>query len=331
MKKVLIIRFSSIGDIVLTTPIIRCLKNQLKEVEIHYLTKSTFSFMLEHNPYVDQVHKMEKEIDELVHALKAEQFDFIIDLHHNLRTWRLKRKLGVRSRSFPKLNIQKYLLTRFKRRKMPDIHIVDRYFKAAAPLGVQNDKKGLDYFIPEAISLPAILDQKEPYIAVAVGAQFATKKLPVEQLIQLIHKIESPVALLGGTNDVETGARIERACPNSINLCGKLHLDGSARVIQHAQKVITHDTGLMHIAAAFHKPILSIWGNTVPEFGMYPYLPKTPDLFTVHEVVLPCRPCSKIGHLQCPKGHFKCMTAQNLPEIAHQANAPLPLRNDSKD
>jgi ADP-heptose:LPS heptosyltransferase len=298
--------------------VIRCLKEQQTGVELHYLTKSSFSFMLKNNPYVDHVHEMEREIDEVITALKAEKFDFIIDLHHNLRTWRLKRKLGVRSASFPKLNIQKYLLTRFKRRKMPAIHVVDRYFKAAAPLGVINDEKGLDYFIPDQVLIPAELQEVDRYVAIAIGAQFATKKMPVDQLTQLIQNIPSTVVLLGGPTDVEAGNAIANNCANTINLCGKTSLDTSALVIQKAHQVITHDTGLMHIAAAFHKPIISIWGNTVPSFGMYPYLPKEPELFSIHEVELSCRPCSKIGHQACPKGHFNCMKSQNLSEIIEQ-------------
>ena len=299
---------------------IRCVKEQLADIELHYLTKTSFSFMLKNNPYVDKVHEMEKEIDDVIDALKSENFDFIIDLHHNLRTWRLKKKLGVRSAAFPKLNIQKYLLTQFKRRKMPAIHVVDRYFKAAFPLGVTNDVKGLDYFIPDHVKPPSEVKEAEPYIAVAIGAQFTTKKMPVEQLTKLIKNIPYTVVLLGGSTDVEAGSLIESKCSNTINLCGKVSLDTSALVIKQSQQVITHDTGLMHIAAAFHRPIISIWGNTVPSFGMYPYLPKEPELFSIHEVELPCRPCSKIGHSSCPKGHFNCMKQQDLSKIIEQVN-----------
>lgn len=320
MKKVLVIRFSSIGDIVLTSPILRCLKKQHPEIEIHYLTKSSFSFIVEQNEYVSKVHTIDNDIDEVLPQLKAEEFNFVVDLHHNLRTWRLKQKLKTASKAFPKLNFEKFMLTTFKRRKMPDIHVVDRYFEAVASLGVENDKEGLDYFLPVNVILPSDIEHIKDYVAVAIGAQFATKKMPVNKLIALIQKIDSTVLLLGGPTDIEAGKQIAEKCTNSINLCGRMHLNESALVIKNAKKVITHDTGLMHIAAAFKKPIISIWGNTVPELGMYPYLPSDRALFTIHQVELPCRPCSKIGHQKCPKGHFKCMELQDLEEIAAATN-----------
>lgn len=320
MKKVLVIRFSSIGDIVLTSPILRCLKKQHPEIEIHYLTKSSFSFIVEQNEYVSKVHTIDNDIDEVLPQLKAEEFNFVVDLHHNLRTWRLKQKLKTASKAFPKLNFEKFMLTTFKRRKMPDIHVVDRYFEAVASLGVENDKEGLDYFLPVNVILPSDIEHIKDYVAVVIGAQFATKKMPVNKLIALIQKIDSTVLLLGGPTDIEAGKQIAEKCTNSINLCGRMHLNESALVIKNAKKVITHDTGLMHIAAAFKKPIISIWGNTVPELGMYPYLPSDRALFTIHQVELPCRPCSKIGHQKCPKGHFKCMELQDLEEIAAATN-----------
>lgn len=320
MKKVLVIRFSSIGDIVLTSPILRCLKKQHPEIEIHYLTKSSFSFIVEQNEYVSKVHTIDNDIDEVLPQLKAEEFNFVVDLHHNLRTWRLKQKLKTASKAFPKLNFEKFMLTTFKRRKMPDIHVVDRYFEAVASLGVENDKEGLDYFLPVNVILPSDIEHIKDYVAVVIGAQFATKKMPVNKLIALIQKIDSTVLLLGGPTDIEAGKQIAEKCTNSINLCGRMHLNESALVIKNAKKVITHDTGLMHIAAAFKKPIISIWGNTVPELGMYPYVPSDRALFTIHQVELPCRPCSKIGHQKCPKGHFKCMELQDLEEIAAATN-----------
>ena len=93
------------------------------------------------------------------------------------------------------------------------------------------------------------------------------------------------------------------------NGCGRYSLHQSASLLRQAAFVVSHDTGLMHIAAAFGQRIYSIWGNTVPEFGMYPFRTEYEAL----EVPgLPCRPCSKIGFAQCPQGHFRCMRAQNL-------------------
>jgi ADP-heptose:LPS heptosyltransferase len=137
--KILILRFSSIGDIVLATPVIRCLKTQIPNAEVHFATKKSFLSIISENPYIDKIHLLHESLGNLVNELKLEKFDVIIDLHHNLRTKIIKFRLGVKSHSFPKLNIQKFLLTNFKVNKMPNIHIVDRYFETVKSLNVNND------------------------------------------------------------------------------------------------------------------------------------------------------------------------------------------------
>ncbi len=326
MQKILILRFSSIGDIVLTTPVIRTLKAQLPEAEIHYATKAQFKSILSANPYIHKLHLLEDSDRQLIAQLKQEKFDYIIDLHHNLRTLRIKWALGVKAYSFRKLNFEKWLLVNFKINRLPNVHIVDRYLETVAPLGVQNDSLGLDYFIPETDEvdltwLPETHQRK--YVVVAVGGQHYTKKLPTKRLIELCDRIQQPIILLGGKEDVAVGNEIEkffeRRTENApyeeglsqlgkkgviFNGCGKFSLNQSASLVRRAYAVFTHDTGIMHIAAAFKRRIFSVWGNTTPYFGMYPYRTQ----FTVFENNnLKCRPCSKIGHSQCPKGHFKCM------------------------
>ena len=310
MKKILIIRFSSIGDIVLTTPVIRCLKKQLN-VEVHYLTKSSFKGILNNNPYVDKVHTIEKEISsELIAELKNEKFDFVADLHHNLRTLRLKKALNISSKSFPKYNIQKWLLVNLKIDRMPKMHIVDRYMETVTSLSVVNDAKGLDYFIPNTskVALSRLPEmQSNGYVGIVIGGQHTTKMMPLLKLIELCDSLSEPIVLLGGPEDKHRGEEIVNAVGvKAFNACGQFKLDESASLVQQANWIITHDTGLMHIAAAFKKRIVSVWGNTVPELGMYPYLPD-PSSKIVQIKGLSCRPCSKIGYSKCPKTHFKCM------------------------
>jgi ADP-heptose:LPS heptosyltransferase len=315
--KILVLRFSSIGDIVLTTPVIRCLKKQLG-AEIHFLTKKPFAGMLTANPYCDQVYTFEKELDTgLVSQLKSEAYDLVVDLHHNLRTFRLKWVLGRPSRAFKKLNWEKWLFVNTGWNMLPKQHIVARYLATVAHLGVQDDGEGLDYFIPSDTTLPDECLPKTPFIAFAIGATHATKRLPEAKILELCKAIGQPLVLLGGKTEELEGQRIaEAAGPNIYNLCGQLSLHQSALVAQQAQRVITHDTGLMHIAAALRKPITSLWGSTVPEFGMYPFYPTGLDQNTSLEVSgLNCRPCSKIGHEKCPKGHFRCMQEQNIDSI----------------
>lgn len=317
-KKILIIRFSSIGDIVLTTPVIRCLKTQYKDaVEIHYLTKSSFKPLLVSNPHVSVIHTIEEHVSEISKELKAENFDLVIDLHHNLRSAIAKKIIGKKSFSFEKINIQKWILVNFKIDKLPDTHIVDRYMKCVESLGIKNDGAGLDYFIPpeDEIDLSTLPPKfQNAYVGFVIGAKHYTKMLPVEKTISICKRLNLPVVLLGGKEDAERAEIIAKEMGESVyNACGKYNINESASLVRQADKIITHDTGLMHIASAFNKDIVSIWGNTIPKFGMYPYLPLGKSTSTIVEVEgLGCRPCTKIGYSKCPKGHFKCM--QNIDE-----------------
>jgi ADP-heptose:LPS heptosyltransferase len=316
--KVLVVRFSSIGDIVLTTPIVRCLKKQLPNSEIHYLTKNKFRTILNENPYIDQLHTIEKNINEILPDLKILKFDIIIDLHHNLRTRILSQKLNVQTNRFPKLNIQKWLYVHFKINKLPNVHIVERYFEAVKTLSVKNDLLPCDYYISkqDLINVEKTFDlQPNTYIAFAIGAQFSTKRLPNHKIREICQKIALPIVLLGGSEDNANGNEIQKGLSHVYNTCGKFTLGQSASIVQQAKTVITHDTGLMHIASAFEKHIVSIWGNTTPSIGMYPYMPRKKN-FSIHEVPnLSCRPCSKIGFKECPKKHFNCMEGQDIEMI----------------
>lgn len=318
--KILIVRFSSIGDVVLTTPVVRCVKQQLG-AEVHFITKKAFRTVLDGNPYIDKIITIEKSIDEALEALKAENYDVVIDLHNNIRTLRLKRKLGKQSYSFPKKNIAKFLLTTFKVNRMPKVHVVDRYFEAVKQIGVDNDQLPCNFFLSEndAVDLTIYGLRPNEFVAVAMGAQFATKQMPLELMQNVLKTVEAPIVLLGGAMDEERSKVLSEAlsAQKVIDFCGKLSLRQSAYLTQQARVLLTGDTGLMHIASCFETPVVSVWGNTVPDFGMYTYAPKHPENFSIHEVSgLACRPCSKIGHKECPKKHFKCMNDQDAGAIS---------------
>ncbi len=335
--KFLIIRFSSIGDIVLTTPVIRCLKKQVPGAEIHYLTKERFHSLVKHNPYLDKIHLLAHSWELMIHELRLEDYDHVIDLHHNLRTLRLKKALGKPAHSFNKLNAQKYIYVNLKWNIMPDVHIVDRYLDTVKSFNVKNDGAGLDHFIStidetKQTDIPA--SHLAGYIAIVIGAAHNTKKYPVHKLKALCAQLDHPVILLGGKEDENNGneiASIDRV--KIYNACGKFSLNESADLMRKSKLVISNDTGLMHIATAFKKPVISLWGNTVPSFGMYPYygdnalsafahtnagtgtrvssLPY--DILQVNK--LKCRPCSKIGYSKCPRKHFKCMENIEVSEV----------------
>ena len=302
--KILVVRFSSIGDIVLTTPVVRILKKQLN-AQVHYLTKSSYVSLLKNNPYIDSVYQIDNSISEVIADLKKEKYDYVIDLHNNLRTQILKFRLGVPAKSFNKLNMEKFMLTTFKMDSIPKVHIVDRYLDTVLNLGIKNDNEGLDFFLSAKDEVDVSCFPNN-YTAFVIGGQHATKILPTKKIISIIKNIDKPVLLIGGPEDGYRGEEIAKACDKVVNTCGKYSVLASASLIKQAEMVITHDTGMMHIAAAFNKKIYSVWGNTVPEFGMYPYKANASSK-RIEVQNLSCRPCSKIGYAKCPKGHFKCM------------------------
>jgi len=327
IHKILVIRFSSIGDIVLTTPVLRCLKSHYPDAEIHFMTKSANLPVLAGNPYIAKVWEFRNNFRELIPLLKAEKFSFIADLHRNLRSQYVRLCLRVPSASFNKLNVEKWLMVNLKINILPDVHIVDRYFRAVKPLGVINDGRGLDYFIPpgEEVDPGSLPDSfRNGYIAFVIGGKHNTKIVPEEKVVEICKQLRRPVILMGGKEDAARGERILGYSSNSrvMNACGKYTISQSASLVRQSECVITNDTGLMHISAAFNKPTISVWGNTIPEFGMYPYMPgdKKENSVIMEVKGLSCRPCSKLGYPQCPKKHFRCMMEQDFDAIIQKLN-----------
>lgn len=312
--KYLVIRFSSIGDIVLTSPVVRCLKNQVEGAEVHFVTKKKYAGLVTQNPYIEKVHVLSDSLNELIARLQEENFDYVIDLHHNIRSARVKNRLKIPAFTFRKLNLVKYLMVNLKINRLPQKHIVDRYLETLEIFDVKNDGKGLDFFIPE----DKVFQKKDlpvrfqsGYIAFVIAATWNTKKLPVEKVAEICNQIDYPVILLGGKTEQEAGeAILSLTKGNVLNLTGKVNLNQSASLVKEANVVLANDTGLMHIAAAFRKKILSFWGNTIPAFGMVPYLAH-PDSQMMEVAGLRCRPCSKLGYRKCPKKHFRCMIKQD--------------------
>ena len=320
MVKFLVVRFSSIGDIILTTPVVRHLKQQVEDAEIHYLTKSAYASLLEANPYVDRIHAFDGDLKACIAMLRKEGIDYVIDLHHNVRSARIKYGMKRIAFSVHKLNWLKWLYVSFKIDRLPHRHMVYRNLDTILSFIEEVDDGGLDYFIPEKSevhihSLPEPF--RKGYVGLSIGAQHETKKLPVESLVKLCQKLEYPVVILGGPEDQERGERLVSSLPGNkiLNGCGSYSIHQSASLVRQAKVLITNDTGLMHIGAAFHKKIISVWGNTVPLFGMFPYK-ADPSSVQFEVGGLSCRPCSKIGYQKCPRKHFKCMLEQDLDGMA---------------
>jgi len=319
--RVLVIRFSSIGDIVLTTPVLRALKTQLEgEVSVHFLTKSKFKEVVAANPHIDVVHTIENSVQEILPDLEQADFDYIIDLQNNLRSRIVRRRLKVLSFALRKLNIRKWILVRLGIDILPDQHIVDRYMECLSAFDVSDDGLGLDFFIRQGITSWPV-PMKQPYIAMAIGAAHEGKKFSRARLEQLCQLIPYPIALLGGTDDIETGNVLAAISPDRIfNGCGRWTLEESADVLKHSELVICGDTGLMHMACALRKKIIMIWGCTSSRLGMGPYLPAegSIEIEPQKRGWLPWRkrPCSKLGNRCKFRMRRKCIDTVDIALIA---------------
>lgn len=326
-KRILIVRFSSIGDIVLTFPVVAAIKSLFPDCKIDYVTKQNFKVLLEGCPAIDEVFLLEDSLQALRRKINLAQYDAILDLHNNLRTRLLFGFHLKRVFRFPKNNLEKWLLTTFKIFPKQRKHVVERYLSTLSkfvsdwPIATANNP----YSIPIAaqFDIQARFDLvPKTYVAIAIGAQFSTKRLPTEMLIELVKKIDGPKLLLGGKEDQAASSAILDTCKGQhlISAVGLTDIHESAWLVKNSRILLTHDTGLMHIGASFEVPLHVIWGNTIRDFGMYPYRLEQEEVYHYEVADLPCRPCSKIGHQSCPKGHFACMRKQDLTGIAAAMN-----------
>ncbi len=332
--KILIIRFSSIGDIVLTTPVLRALHNQLG-AEIHYLTKPAFESIVSTNLYVKKVLTLSEDFEQMIRSLRQENYDHIIDLHHNIRTRRIKLALKHSFHSFQKLNFEKWLMVNFKINRLPERHIVDRYMNAVKFLGIQNDQLGLDFSIPQGSAVNTFEKfgfKPGTFVSIVIGATYNTKCLTTDQIVRISELLDMPVILLGGKQEIPKAEEILNKSKSKFlkSACGNFDIFQSASILNQSASIITHDTGLMHIAAALKKPQVVIWGNTIPAFGMYPYYGnENIKWISFEENGLNCRPCTKLGFDKCPKGHFKCILNHDLSKIV-SAGVSLIVPEDPK-
>ncbi|RFZ95031.1 glycosyltransferase family 9 protein [Mucilaginibacter conchicola] len=311
--KILVIRFSSMGDIIYTTPVVRCLKKQLPCAEVHFITKPAFKYIYDNNPYLDKLLLLKPKLSDTIADIKAEGYDHIIDLHNNLRTTIIKLRTRIPSSTYNKQTILKWLSLKLRKNLVPPVHLVDRYLQTVKFLGVANDGAPIDYYIKKEYQLADLLPatHQNSYTAFVIGATHFTKRMPNQKIISICKDITGQVVLLGGDDVKANGDEIALSLGEKVyNACGKTTLDESVFLVSQAKSIAGFDTGLTHIAEAFDRPIVSIWGGTVPDLlGVQPYMVKQS---LVAGIDLDCRPCSKFGLEKCPLGHFKCMW--DIPE-----------------
>jgi len=310
----------------------RCLKKQLADAEVHFVTKSSFRMVTEHSPYIDKFFYFDEDLSVLIQDLKKENYDYVIDLHDNIRSNRIRRALKKKSYTINKLSVEKFLLTNFNINLMPGRHITKRSLDTVAELGVVDDGLGLDYFIPPGqrvneTDIPT--SHQAGFLAVVIGANHFTKKLPVHKLQELCYKIEHPIILLGGKEDQSAGVQIASVDPVKIyNACGKFSLHESADLVRRSKLVVSHDTGMQYIACAFQKPVLAVWGGTSPRLDVEPYYGSayTQTGVPIYENILlnlRCQPCSRFGSKTCPLEHFNCMEKQDIDALVSKVHERL--------
>lgn len=308
--KILIIRLSSIGDIILTTPIIRCLKQQIN-ADIDFLTKKNFENLLKSNPNITQIFGLSENKKELLDLLKSKKYDFIIDLQNNLRSFKIRFAIGVKSYVYSKNNFKRYLLIQFGYDLLNN-HVVDRYFKTIKKLQIKNDKKGIDYFVRNNTSIE--FDTNQDYLVWCIGGTHETKKLSFIQISDVLSHLNLTVILIGSSEDMELSQKIIQNTDSKTvyNFCGKTSIEQSAYLLKKSQLVLTNDTGMMHIASAFNSPIISFWGCTKPSLGFYPYLPKKESRNIITSATK--KPCSKHGKY-CRYNNHGCIKEINYEKI----------------
>jgi len=290
--------------------------------EIHYLTKSSFKPLLDPNPYLSKVYGIEKSTNEVIAELKGERYDYVIDLHVNFRSMRVKRSLKMLSFEFKKYNWQKWLLVNLGINRMPDMHIVDRYMQTLKAFQIENDGAGLDFFFKDDTTPELPEGFSKGYIVICIGAAHWRKKPRISQYLKMCGEIKHNIVLVGGSSEKADGDNIARTFGNRVwNAAGITSFDGSAALIKDALLIITPDTGMMHVAAALKKPIISIWGATVPDFGMYPYQNENLEV-RIESNHLNKRPCSKLG-TKCKYTECKCIDELPIEKVIEQANSQI--------
>ena len=327
-KKILIIRFSSIGDIVLASPVFRCVKKQLPDAEVHFLTKLSYKIVTAANPFIDKFFYYDDNMEELLARLKAENYDHVIDLHNNIRSNKIKRILSVDTHTIDKLTFKKFLLTQLNIDVMPDRHITQRSLDTVLSLGVKDDGGGLDYFIAKEYELKRDdipTSHLAGFIVIVIGATYFTKRFPLHKIIELCSKINHPIILLGGKEDAASGKIIsDNDSVKIYNACGKFNISESADIIKKAKLVISNDTGMQYIACALKRPVIALWGGTTPDLDVEPYYGSNflrnlqKPLYENVILNLKCQPCSKYGLSKCPLDHFNCMEKINVDGLVEK-------------
>jgi heptosyltransferase-2 len=342
--KTLIIRFSSIGDIVLSTPLLRVLRAKYPDGQIDYVTKKEYSELVRSNHNLNVTHEYEAStglegLKELNEKLKAEGYTHVIDIHNSIRSRILRTRLGARHLyTLNKRVVERTMLVKLKKNVYKEVvSVAAGYLKKAADLGVTNDGEGLELHIPDDILFGVSgkiaclkLNRFEKILGICPGAKHWTKRWPPERFsklaVQFCREYDGAVMVLGGPQDEELCGSITSTVGEEIgtervfDLSGGLSLLETAAAMEFCEAILTNDTGLMHIAVAMKKRTVALFGSTVREFGFFPL---SKESVVLERPGLYCRPCSHIGRRACPEKHFKCMSEIETDEVAAAVSSLL--------
>lgn len=336
ISKALVLRFSSIGDIVLATPLIRVLRARFPQAQIDFVTKTQFVDLVRSNQNLNYTYSYDPAsgfggLRDLKAKIFEERYDLIVDIHNSLRSRFLRSIRGVRHTVVvDKRVVERTALVKFKKNLYRSVvSVADRYIEPLAPWGIVNDGKGLELHIPDEVLFGVNgkmarlqLHRFESAYALCPGARHLTKRWPAERFaevgIRLARERDAAILLFGGEGDRQAASEIAARIGSTagaervFDLTGQMSLLESAAALEYVDAVVTNDSGLMHIATARHKPVVAIFGSTVREFGFFPVQPES----VVLEVAgLSCRPCSHIGRPVCPEGHLQCLLSTTADQV----------------
>ncbi|MDQ7817637.1 MAG: glycosyltransferase family 9 protein [Melioribacteraceae bacterium] len=306
VNRILIIRLSSLGDVLLTSPVIRVLKQQYPDTMIDFFVRTEYADAVKFNPNLNVVYTLPRSEKSkfILKILKDNNYDFIVDLQNNFRSRLFTKSLNKTTYSYRKSTWDKYLLVRFKINRFKSVKSITQRYADSIP-GLKLDNAGLELFAPS--DLESVLTTSDNYIGICPGAKHFTKRWLPEYFVELGNKLHEKgfkILLFGGLEDKFVCELISSQIQGSVNLCNDNQLFSTLSEMKNCRLIICNDSGLMHTAAAVGVPIVTIFGSSVKEFGFAPY--GVPNLILENNS-LSCRPCSHIGRSSCPKKHFKCM------------------------
>lgn len=336
-NKTLVLRLSSIGDIILSSPLLRVLRKSAgKDARIDFVVRKEYAELVRYNHHLSFVHEYDvasgfEGLKELAKTLYNERYELVVDIHDSIRTkflraaCRSKEAVVVDKRKF-----ERWLLVNLKRNAYDDaLSVADRYIETVEKYGVKNDGKGLEIFIPDSMLFEISgkmaklrLNEFEKVIGICPGAKHFTKRWQKEKFaeaaVSAAAEFNAKILLFGGENEkgdcnFVADEITKRIAEKSVsNFAGEFSLLETAAAMEFCDVVLTNDSGLMHLAAAKQKKVVAIFGSTVREFGFFPY---GTEAIVIENEHLDCRPCTHIGRKSCPKEHFKCMNDISAEEV----------------